>query len=101
MADGCFGVLERYIRGPLGYKRLDKLQPLDIQKVYGEMQNARLSARAVRHTYSALHNALAQAVKWAYSFATRPVLLNCLKFRTSDYSANLFGACAGGQHRTY
>src|SRR5687768_14087169 len=38
--------------------------PLDIQKVYGEMQARGLSARIVRHTHSALHNALKQAVKW-------------------------------------
>lgn len=63
-ADGYAGLLERYIRSPLGHKRLDKLQPLDIQKVYGEMQARGLSARVVRHTHSALHNALKQSCKW-------------------------------------
>jgi integrase len=63
-ADGYAGLLERYIRQPLGHKQLDKVQPLDIQKVYGEMQARGLSARIVRHTHSALHNALKQAVKW-------------------------------------
>ncbi len=63
-ADGYAGLLERYIRAPLGHQRLDKLQPLDIQKVYGEMLVRGLSARVVRHTHSALHNALKQACKW-------------------------------------
>ncbi len=63
-ADGYAGLLQRYIRAPLGQKRLDKLQPLDIQKVYGEMLARGLSARIVRHTHSALHNALKQACKW-------------------------------------
>lgn len=63
-ADGYAGLLERYIRLALGHKQLDKVQPLDIQKVYGEMQARGLSARVVRHTHSALHNALKQAVKW-------------------------------------
>lgn len=63
--DGYAGMLERYIRQPLGHKRLDKLQPLDIQAVYGEMQTRGLSARVVRHTHSVLHNALKQAVKWS------------------------------------
>lgn len=63
-ADGYASLLERYIRAPLGHKRLDKLQPLAIQKVYGEMQTRGLSARVVRHTHSALHNALKQACKW-------------------------------------
>jgi integrase len=63
-ADGYAALLKRYVREPLGQRRLDKLQPLDIQKVYGEMQTRGLSARIVRHTHSALHNALRQAVKW-------------------------------------
>jgi integrase len=63
-ADGYAALLKRYVREPLGQRRLDKLQPLDIQKVYGEMQARGLSARIVRHTHSALHNALKQAAKW-------------------------------------
>lgn len=62
-ADGYAALLKRYIRESLGHRRLDKLQPLDIQKVYGDMQARGLSARVVRHTHSALHNALKQAVK--------------------------------------
>jgi integrase len=63
-ADGYEALLKRYIRNRLGNKQLDKLQALDIQKVYGEMQELGLSARVVRHTHSALRNALKQAVKW-------------------------------------
>jgi integrase len=64
-ADGYAALLDRYISDPLGKKRLDKLQPLDIQKVYAEMQARGLSARIVRHTHSVLHNALKQAIKWS------------------------------------
>ncbi len=63
-ADGYEALLDRYITTPLGHKRLDRVQPLDIQEVYGEMQSRDLSATVVRHTHSALHNALKQAVKW-------------------------------------
>jgi integrase len=63
-ADGYAGLLERYIRQPLGSKRLDSLTALDIQNVYGGMQARGLSARVVRHTHSALHNSLKQAVRW-------------------------------------
>lgn len=63
-ADGYAALIERYIQEPLGRKRLADLRPLDIQKVYAEMQARGLSARVVRHTHSALHNALKQAVKW-------------------------------------
>ncbi len=72
-ADGYAALLERYIRGSLGHRRLDNLQPLDIQKVYGEMQARGLSARIVRHTHSALHNALKQAVKWGMLAPTRQI----------------------------
>lgn len=63
-ADGYAALLKRYIRGPLGQKRCDGLRALDIQQVYGEMQQRGLSARTVRHTHSALQSALKQAVKW-------------------------------------
>jgi integrase len=63
-ADGYAALLKRYICPVIGEKRLDALQPPDIQMVYGEMQKRGLSARIVRHTHSALHNALKQAVKW-------------------------------------
>jgi integrase len=62
-ADGYAALLERYVRKPLGMKRLDRLQALDIQKVYGGMLQKGLSARSVRHAHSVIHNALRQAVK--------------------------------------
>lgn len=55
-ADGYAGLLERYVRGPLGHRQLDKLQPLDIQRVYGEMQARGLSARIVGHIQPRLTN---------------------------------------------
>src|SRR5918993_4138531 len=63
-ADGYAALLKRYARGPLGVRRLDELQPLDIQKVYAGMLARGLSGRTIRHAHSALHNALRQAVKW-------------------------------------
>jgi integrase len=63
-ADGYADLLRRYVSEPLGHKRLNKLQPLDIQRVYGGMLARGLSARVIRHTHSALHNALKQAMKW-------------------------------------
>ncbi len=63
-ANGYAGIVERYILPSLGLQRLDKLQPLDIQKAYGDMLSRGLSARVVRHAHAVLHNALKQAVKW-------------------------------------
>ena len=62
-ADGYASLLERYVRKPLGMKRLDKLQALDIQKVYAGMLQRGLSAQSVKHAHSVIHNALRQAVK--------------------------------------
>ncbi|MEQ1645926.1 MAG: tyrosine-type recombinase/integrase [Pyrinomonadaceae bacterium] len=63
-ADGYESRLEKYIRTPLGSKRLEALTAMDIQYVYAQIQAQGLSARTVRHTHSALHNALKQAVRW-------------------------------------
>jgi|SRR6185312_5713477 len=73
-ADGYKSILDRYIGPALGHERLDRIQPLDIQEVYGQMQARGLSARVVRHTHSALHNALKQAVKWDCSLGTLQTL---------------------------
>ncbi len=63
-ADGYESLLKRYIREPLGQKKLENIQAIDIQAAYAQIQVKGLSARIVRHTHSALHNALKQAVKW-------------------------------------
>jgi integrase len=63
-AYGYAAVLNRYVRGPLGHKRLDRVQPLDVQRLYSAMLARGLSARTVRHTHAALHVALKQAVRW-------------------------------------
>jgi integrase len=41
-ADGYAGLIDRYLLPALGHKRLDKLQPLDIQTIYGQMQEREL-----------------------------------------------------------
>ena len=57
-------LMERYIYPQLADKRLTKLTPMDIQRVYGEMLNRGLSARVVRYTHTVFSNALTQSVKW-------------------------------------
>ena len=80
-ADGYKALLNRYIVPPLGHQRLDRIQPLDIQEVYGQMQASGLSARAVRHTHAALHNALKQAVKWGLLSRNPSTLLSFQRCR--------------------
>lgn len=83
-ADGYDALLKRYVREPLGHIRLDKLQPLDLQKVYGELSTRGLSARVVRHTHSVLHNALKQAVKWNMIFRNPAALVELPKVRHTE-----------------
>jgi integrase len=56
--------LDRYIKPAFGERRLSDLRPLDIQKLYGDMQDRGLSARSVRYVHAVLSSALKQAVKW-------------------------------------
>ncbi|HKX32352.1 MAG TPA: tyrosine-type recombinase/integrase [Blastocatellia bacterium] len=63
-ADGYADLLKRYIREPLGQKRLDRLKPLDIQQVYAGMQSKGLGALVIRHAHAVVNSALKQAVKW-------------------------------------
>ena len=43
---------------------MSDLHPLDIQKLYNDMQDRGLSARTVRYVHAVLSSALKQAVKW-------------------------------------
>jgi integrase len=57
-------LLERYVRKPLGSKKLSDLKTLDIQALYSEMQVRGLSPRVVRYTHAVLSSALKQSVRW-------------------------------------
>jgi integrase len=57
-------IYNRYFRRTIGYKKLDKLHALDIQKAYGDMMSRGLSAQTVRHAHTVINCALKQAVKW-------------------------------------
>lgn len=63
-ADGYEALLRRYILPKLGAKKLSNLKAIEIQHIYAEMQERGLSAQIVRHTHSALRNALKQALRW-------------------------------------
>lgn len=56
--------LERYVTPVLGSGKLEKITPLQIQGLYGQMLDRGLSPRTVRLTHAILRNALQQAVKW-------------------------------------
>ncbi|MEW6047012.1 MAG: site-specific integrase [Bacillota bacterium] len=57
-------ILKRYVREPLGAKRLHQLMPLDIQGVYSKLLDRGLSAKTICTLHTVLRNALEQAVKW-------------------------------------
>ena len=57
-------LLRRYVRPALGSRTVSKIEPLEIQGLYADMQERSLSARTVRFTHAVLRSALHQAVKW-------------------------------------
>ena len=55
---------DRYLRPPLGHRKLAQITAPEIQAVYAAMQARGLSPRTVRYAHSVIHSALEQAVKW-------------------------------------
>lgn len=78
-ADGYEALLRRYVLPTLGLKKLSDIKALDIQAIYAGMLARELSAPIVRHTHSALHNALKQAVKWGMLARNPAELVELLK----------------------
>lgn len=60
------GLAKRYVAGTeVGKARLDSVTPLQIQRLYAQLQGERgLSAKSVRHVHNLLNQALKQAVLW-------------------------------------
>ena len=53
-----------HIKPVLGSKKLTKLRPADVQRLYRDRLDSGLSAGTVRHVHVTLHKALKQAVEW-------------------------------------
>jgi hypothetical protein len=56
--------VEKAPRPQLGEKRLEVISPLDIQAIYKQMLDRKLSARTVHYMHNVVGSALRQAVKW-------------------------------------
>lgn len=67
-AYGNESIYNRYFKETIGFKKLDKVNVLNIQKVYGEMLSRGLSAQTVKHAHAVLNCSLKQAVKWSLIF---------------------------------
>lgn len=57
-------MMVRYVNPVLGAQRLAQLTPVEVQALYGRLQERGLSARTVRYCHTVFSNALGQAVKW-------------------------------------
>jgi integrase len=57
-------LLARYVRPRLGERRFGELTAAEIQGLYSELLNRKLSPRTIRYTHSVLFSALRQAVRW-------------------------------------
>ena len=56
--------LRKYVRDDLGSYRLCDISPLQVQRLYSDLNREGLSSRVVRYTHTILNNAFGQAVKW-------------------------------------
>lgn len=57
-------LLARYVRPRLGNRPLGELSPGEIQALYGELLDRKLSGRTICYMHSVLFSALKQAVRW-------------------------------------
>jgi integrase len=57
-------ILQNYVRGRLGLKRLSDIQAYEVQKLYNDMTKHGLSSRTIRYTHVVLSSAMKQAIKW-------------------------------------
>ena len=62
--DDYEAILKRYVREPLGLKKLHQITSIEIQNLYSSMMQKGLSPRTVRYLHAVLHDALDQAVTW-------------------------------------
>lgn len=57
-------VVRLHLKPALGSRRLTKLEPVDLQRLYAERLSAGQSPRSVVHIHRVLSSALSQAAKW-------------------------------------
>jgi integrase len=57
-------LLARYVRPRLGARPLGELSSAEIQALYGDLLNRKLSARTIRYAHAVLASALRQGVRW-------------------------------------
>lgn len=57
-------LINSYAQPSIGHLKLADLQPLDLQRLYGQLLKRGLSPRTVRYLHAVLHSAFKQAVRW-------------------------------------
>jgi integrase len=58
-------IYDRYFRKHIGHKRLDALQAIDIQRVYGDLRRTKnLAPQTIKHAHALIRKVLNQAVRW-------------------------------------
>lgn len=59
-------LMARYVCPRLGERRLGELSSVEIQALYGELLNRKLSVRTICYTHAVLFSAMRQAVRWKF-----------------------------------
>jgi integrase len=61
---GHKSIFDRYFRRTIGFRKLDKLKPLEIQRVYAGMVAQGLSPQTIKQAHAVLRSSLNQAIRW-------------------------------------
>lgn len=78
-------ILKRYVREPLGRKKLEHIKAIHLQDLYSDMQDERkLSARVVQYTNTILKSAFGYAVKQDILFKNPAKLVELPKLKKRE-----------------
>jgi len=56
-------IYNRHFRDTIGNKKIDKIQPLDIQRIYGAMSQRGLAPQTIKHVHALIRKVLNRAVR--------------------------------------
>jgi len=57
---------DRYVRGGIGRRPIEKIGPVDLDDLYARLRADDLSTKTIRNVHALLRRALAQAVRWGW-----------------------------------
>ena len=78
-------LMKRYVRKPLGKRKLEKIKAIHLQELYSDMQTERnLSPRVIRYTNSILKSAFGYAIKQDFIYKNPAKLVELPKLKKRE-----------------